>query len=76
MELRDILKVANYDVSIYAIYNDDEPSEPNYKNDKVVFTWDINGGAWGSVGSHKYFETPNDAWDNLKEYIKIFEGFC
>lgn len=29
----------------------------------------------GSVGSSKYFKTPNEAWDNLVEFMKTFNGF-
>ena len=29
----------------------------------------------GSVGISKYFKAPNEAWDNLVEFMKTFNGF-
>ena len=75
MKIEEALKTEQYDVCVYATYNDDEPSEPEYNTNVVVFTWEVNGGAWGSVGSSKYFKTPNDAWDSLTDFMETFEGF-
>lgn len=75
MEIQKALKTEQYDLSVYATYNDDEPNECEYNTNVVVFTWDVNAGAWGSVGCSKYFKTPNEAWDNLVEFMKTFEGF-
>ena len=74
MTLEEALKTEQYDLSVYATYNDDEPNKIEYDTNIIVFTWDINAGAWGSVGG-SYFKTPNDAWYNLTEFLETFEGF-
>lgn len=30
----------------------------------------------GSVGSSKYFKTPNEAWDNLVSYLQRSKIIC
>lgn len=74
MTLEEALKTEQYDLSVYATYNDDEPNKIEYNTNIIVFTWDINAGAWGSVGG-SYFKTPNDAWYKLTEFLETFEGF-
>ena len=39
MELQKALKTEQYDLSVYATYNDDEPNECEYNTNVVVFTW-------------------------------------
>lgn len=53
-----------YDVGIYATDIDG----------KLMWFWDIHGG-YCSVGSHDYFDSPDDALRSLEEYIKHFKGF-
>lgn len=75
MTIKDALKTEQYDLSVYATLNDDEPNDIEYKTDETVFAWDINAGAWGSVGGAKYFNTPTAAWEALGEFMKTFNGF-
>lgn len=53
-----------YDVGIFATEEDG----------KLKWYWDINGG-YCSVGSHDYFDSPEEAYKSLLEFIPHFKPF-
>lgn len=61
MTKEEAVKDYQYDVSICL-------------SDNGKWFWDINGG-YCSVGSHDYFETPNDALVELEKYLETMEPF-
>ena len=54
MKIEEALKTEQYDVCVYATYNDDEPNEPEYNTNVVVFTWEVNGDLVITQGFHSY----------------------
>lgn len=66
MDLNQAVKEYQYDVSIN--YSDLE-EEGVFK-----WYWDINGG-YCSVGAHYGYDTPQEALDELNEFLKTFKPF-
>lgn len=58
-----------YDVSIYYVPKSDEDN-----NWQSGWKWDINGG-YSSVGGKNGYSNPQNALNELLEYLKTFNGF-
>ena len=66
MDLNQAVKEYQYDISIN--YSDLE-EEGVFK-----WYWDINGG-YCSVGANHGYDTPQEALDELNEFLKTFKPF-
>ena len=63
-----------YRQAIEGRYNYAMQREKELTGGKLKWYWDINGG-YCSVGSHDYFDTPEEAHKHLLEYLKYFQPF-
>lgn len=68
MTIEEAVGKYQYDVGIYAMV------DKEMTNGKLKWFWDINGG-YCSVGSHDYFDSPEEAYKHLLEYLKYFQPF-
>ena len=64
MTIHDAAVELQYDVCL--IYIEDVEGEG--------WVWDINGG-YSSVGGRHIYESPEDAKQELEEFLKTFKGF-
>lgn len=64
MTLIEAVKKYQYDVGIYAADIGEE----------IKWYWEINGGYY-SVASHDYFNSPDEAYKSLQEFLPEFKEF-
>lgn len=64
MTLIEAVKKHQYDVGVYATDIGEE----------IKWYWEINGG-YCSVASHDYFNSPDEAYKSLQEFLPGFKEF-